>query len=691
MQLRSTSEKALLRLISELQERSYRNFPPVYGWWSEGQFVSSQEPVALAIQEYLYHFPDSYDSDRLRWQLAFIESITFEDLKGNEYYDEWVVEQLENKLNHGLVFPDDVERFLDNYWFEVRYYQEIENLFGDQKPAWFYVIEPQVWEEEEHYEKSSDFFDRGGLFVVAREISQGKFEVYILENGWNFSSGSSSLFEISDFNKNGVPEIAINIGLHSGSMCGGNLKIFEWHEDTFEDLTRGNIQIGDCVDKYEYVVVDGKPSIRFKKFFTPVPAIYTWNGTHYEFFRYEHKNLVEKWWTAESPSEEVHAIEEILSSEDLEGLRPAYIDFLRFRLGIVYSLDSQESQAKQVFQDLVDNPSDKTRTIYSEFSKNFLKYYSGDESLYTACKKSQEIFYSTSRDLSAEDQEKLFGISSDNNFGLGVFGLGVLRCFESDVFELLVNKIPVEVENVPDVLLKNGMKFSYAEKQDINFDGISEEWLLTINDDLYVIYPNGPYYTATYLHYLFKSEEASTRSVTVDVAKWNGIQEPVLAISTDRELLLISVGDGYDPTWLNSEYDIENLLFSPQSAPAQYQVFYAKPKSDDNYYGVPLNAYRWDSSRHKFRDDLIEYTLFVEHNPDNAVEISEVVLPVLMDWKDLDAFTWWLPRYFYLSGLSYELSGNAQKAAEVYWQLWHDYPGSQYALLARYKLVPGNP
>jgi len=115
---------------------------------------------------------------------------------------------------------------LDRYWFDVSYYEVVDNLFGDQKPAWFYVIAPQVWEDEENNVKSPDYFYRGGLFVVAREITKGRFQVYILENGWSFQHGASSLFEISDFNKNGVTEIALDIGYHSGTMCGGNLKVF---------------------------------------------------------------------------------------------------------------------------------------------------------------------------------------------------------------------------------------------------------------------------------------------------------------------------------------------------------------------------------------------------------------------------------------------------------------------------------
>ena len=137
---------------------------------------------------------------------------------------------------------------------------------------------------------------------------------------------------------------------------------------------------------------------------------------------------------------------------------------------------------------------------------------------------------------------------------------------------------------------------------------------------------------------------------------------------------------------------MEEFILSPQSAPAQFQVFYKKPLAkDDNYYGVPWNGYRWDSARGEFRDDLIEYTLFAEHDPSAAFEISQIVMPLLKDWMDVNAVNWYLPRDFYLCGLSYELSGNVKDATEIYWQLWHDFPESPYAFLAKYKLEPINP
>ncbi|MEM7334356.1 MAG: hypothetical protein AAF490_19895, partial [Chloroflexota bacterium] len=49
-------------------------------------------------------------------------------------------------------------------------------------------------------------------------------------------------------------------------------------------------------------------------------------------------------------------------------------------------------------------------------------------------------------------------------------------------------------------------------------------------------------------------------------------------------------------------------------------------------------------------------------------------------WRNL------LPKTLYLLGLAHELAGNEAEAVRAYWQLWHDYPISPYALMASAKL-----
>lgn len=685
MQIKEPSEKDALHFIDEMNMYSYQNYPSHNDWWTDGEFIASQEPVGLVIQEFLYRFPNSSSAERLRWQLAFIDSING-GLGGNEYDEPWMIQELQKSLNRGEVPPDNLERNLDKYWFEVNYVQAIENLFGDGKTAWFYMIGPQVWADEEENKKSPDYFLYGGLFIVVHKVKDDQFQVLLLKNAMIFSFDESSVFNISDYNQNGRPEIALYVGGHSGTMCSGNLLIYEWMEDGFAELTNGKIKVGDCSDNFEYSLDNGTPSIINRRIMGGGTSIYTWNGSSYLFSGYKVTTPIERWSFAQSPSEEAQAIEAILISSDKEGLNSSRVDFLRYRLGIAYALNSEPAQVKRVLQDLADNPLDKTRTIYSDLAKNFLRYYSGDKTLYLACKKAREALNKVWGSLSGEEEDELFGYPFDFTFGRGL-----LRCFDHDVLETLVKNIPTEAGNIAEVMQGNGMNLYYAKKTDVNLDGLAEDWIFLIQDGLYIVYPDKSGYTVKQLEYFWGAEPSQYSKIDFNIDKWNGITNPVLTAITPDELLIFDIGKDFTPTALSSEFAVDDIILSPQNDPAQFQVFHKKPGPDEDFYSRPWSGYRWDVRDHEFKEDLLEYTLFVERNPDEAVNLVKAVLPILNKWKSLDSARYWLPRYMYLCGLTYELSGDEQRAADIYWQLWHDFPESHYARLAEFKLEPMNP
>ena len=160
---------------------------------------------------------------------------------------------MQRRLNQEETTPDHLENILRQYSFTVGYFQTVQNLFGDGKPGWLYWIDPQV---------SEDYSLGGGLIIAIREVETGKFRIVNLSS----SPGSdSSVFKVDDHNKNGIPEIALYLGIHSGTLCQGRLMIYEWREDGFDELTDGNLERNDCNDDFEYAETNG------------IPAIYYWD------------------------------------------------------------------------------------------------------------------------------------------------------------------------------------------------------------------------------------------------------------------------------------------------------------------------------------------------------------------------------------------------------------------------------
>src|SRR4030095_4268378 len=108
------------------------------------------------------------------------------------------------------------------------------------------------------------------------------------------------------------------------------------------------------------------------------------------------------------------------------------------------------------------------------------------------------------------------------------------------------------------------------------------------------------------------------------------------------------------------------------------------------YPDHPWAGYRWDANENEFKDDLLEYDLFILHDPNEALKIANQLLLSLDEWpKDYESYLF--PYTYYVVGLTYELSGDQQKAAQVYWEIWHDFPASPFAVLAKYKLVKVEP
>jgi hypothetical protein len=102
-------------------------------------------------------------------------------------------------------------------------------------------------------------------------------------------------------------------------------------------------------------------------------------------------------------------------------------------------------------------------------------------------------------------------------------------------------------------------------------------------------------------------------------------------------------------------------------------------------YMRPWVVYRWDVQADRIQEvDRLAEMILTDRNPAAALPILQQTLADLnsvAEPVDVD-------RYTCLLGLAYELSGDAPHAVQTYLQLWRDYPGSPYALIARAKLEP---
>jgi hypothetical protein len=693
MKLRDFSEADYLNLIHEMNEYTYKNFPPFDGWWEEGNFIVSQETVALVIQEYLYRFPESANSDRLRWQLAFINSIMYDGLAGNQYGDEWMLRELGRRLNQEETSPDQLGVILDKYWFDVSYVQPMPNLFNDDTTGWLYQVVPQLWARNGVLQNES--IAEGSMFFVVREHNKNDYELFLLNSAWNLSSGTSYVFDIIDHNGNEIPEVALYIGGHGGTTCIGNLLIYEWGRDQFAELTNNQLLLRDCAESFEYTELENRPAITFHGWFPGRTEQYVWNGEFYEFSNYLGATSLEIWRNSLgkphfSYEKEAELLKEILTSGEAVDFSPTYADYLRYRLGIVYALESKQDEAVKELEDLITSPLDPARTVFTDMARKFLEIYEGDATVYEACFQSRLVYdkaLDLSQDFDDAKYEETFGIPFDP------FSLGFFMCDEEDAFELMAKSIPATVVDIPSELRKNGVRIDYSQRIDANLDGNVDEWFVMFDTyNQFLVFPNGSQYQAKILDTGIGDKGVNYSATKVSVKSWDHLPHTIMIVQSGSEFVLLEVDENYESSALIYDFGVKNFVEADHNSLPEVQLFFSKPSPDDYFPDHPFDGYRWSTSDEEFMNDLLEYYLFMLRDPQKAAELAEQLLPLLEEWKKIpDTELWRMPYDYYLAGLSYELSGDQEKAAQIYWQLWHDFPDSHYARLAEFKLEPASP
>jgi len=687
--LRPLSEQQSFELLQETAVDASENYPPGADRYDEARYVASQRPVALAIQEYLYRFPDSDDADRLKWQLAFINAIMDDELPGNPYGVAWMARELGRRLNEGEAPPYAIEGILDQYWFNAVISRIVEDLFGAGTMGWVYQIVPQIW-----FDDSFDTF-RGGLFIAIHETQPQRYEVIVLKQAWNFIFGTSHVFDISDHNRNGIPEIALEIGSHSGTMCGGRLLVYEWQESSFMELTDGAIRYRDCTEFFEYTEYEGTPAVIYPGLFPAVRReVYLWDGERYRYSHLADATPLQSWRIYSETNRlgyenDPAILQEALESGEAEEYGAAYPDYLRLRLGIAYALYSRPEPARHTLQGLIERSVDSTRPMLPDLARTFLADYSGDASLYAACREVNRTYNGILEPYRryGSDAEADEAFKDHFNFPLSRFELYVPHlCDEQAALSLAVGTLRAGGEDFPEALRSIGVVPDALERVDVDLDGITE-WVLVIGGDrAYLTYEDGLTYRITEIPAWLASDFAP-QTFQVSLEAWQGFPDTILAVRSGEELSIVRAEDRFEMVELFDDFAVRSFQSLEQEASPQFLVYYLEPASEEIYFHPPLLGFRWDEDRNSFQPDLLEYALFTQQDPKKAAQIAQEFLPLLEEWKDYGEYSRDLLAYeYYLAGLSYELSGDLEGAAEIYMQLWSRYPGSPYARMAKYKL-----
>lgn len=666
--LKTMTETDYIALINQMDQVARdRDVPGVS--LSRYSYMGAQESSTLLLQEAILRFPDSPYLDAYQWHLAVARAIM-----GDSGSDPWLASRIEQALQAGECTIETMDAFLQEHGFKVGRPVKLFDTFGDQRESWAVLVSVKA-------------ADRGsGLFLTISRNAEG-YKVYPLTSYWDFDHGTSSLGSSQDYNRNGLTEILVQTGRHSGTICGWKVQLFEWHDEGFVDLTKGQIYVSGCSAGWR---ISNEQIIVHPEYGSTEPEHYfAWDGRYYTFGGVLGSDEDDQPWLdwktlhqmrslgPMSPEQEAVLLQKVLVSPEIVDRGSAYPDYLRYRLGVVYAMQSRQSEAVKVFEELVSNPSAPTRDLFPRMARMFLKEYHGDADLYRACLVSNRLFEQFIPKSSFGDRNVQILAQQGVNLDWLDTKYAMPLCDLNEALNILARSPDFAEDGLISYLDQHGVEIQSSYQVDINSDG-NIEWLLKIDDNMWVMaYMQGQAYIFQEVPFMYRTLMPSIDEVKV-------FQDDVSQIT----FLLMRSGHGWWADGITRELKLiplnmwrinDQVKIETEDSLPILQVF-------GEYHSLSWNGYRWDSLTMEFRPDLLEYELFVRKDYVKAVEMSYAWYDRLIGLAGNARYN--DERAYYLAALSSELAGDSTTAAKIYWQLWQKFPGSPYAILARAKLEP---
>ena len=278
----------------------------------------------------------------------------------------------------------------------------------------------------------------------------------------------------------------------------------------------------------------------------------------------------------------------------------------------------------------------------------------------------------------------------------GYFGPLTL-CNPHTMFTELVNSLAFDPsEHILTELNRYGVNFLYQEAVDLNDDG-ELDWLLVPDyqeDDyrfLWLFIKQDGIYQVDFVSFLVKGEFPPIHSRLIHLPK---DEQPSLLINLGDELRLIRT------KFVDRKLVIANISIASyieSFAILQKGSFFSVDVNNNLQYPFLFDSYHqifeWDSEKEQFiAQDYFEKMLLTSDQPQKIIpELSDAINRLQSINADKEILGFSISRLQYLLGLAYELSGDRDKAAETYYNLWLTYPDQPYAIMAREKLQPINP
>lgn len=659
-QLKTWTEADALAMIHTMEVYAHDNNVPAP---AHGRFAFPQAYglVELAIREMKFRFPNSAYQKKVDWRLAMANAI-----QGESESDAWILQTIQDFLIH---YPlRELNDYLLQHGFVIAEQTVVFNLMNDGKSVLVFRVQAQ------------DNFGSQGLVFALWPDEQGGYQIFPIHSFWTIIASGERIVDTLDHNKNGIPEVVLETYVSSGSMCGTNIYIYEWYEGEFVDLSQGKIASGDC-NRWGFGEPDanGIDTIFITSLYGR-EDVYMWNGLFYELsemrfpngamFCSDYRFYLDSWRDSTRGLEVLQALLKDWPEELLSHLNPGCQDYLRFQIGMTFALNDQYSKALSAFQNLAQAPANPQATYISLATKSFLQQYKNQTDLYTSCIAAQTRF----------DEHSSFSENWEFN----------PLCSWNMVFPVFIQSLnPAEISDPISILKQAGTQVHGSTSLDVDRDN-DLDWLVIASHvsppaNVWVLLNMGESFQALSLGYYISQEEL-TSEITFKV-------ETFLLSGTEEIFTIFWVSDSFDiyeigqsqadalVSHVFTDWDVQTYEFQKANQVLGLEISYI-PSST---YADSKSFYYWNNIQRDFQllpfdDDYF----FTESGPIESLPYLERLVSNMETHPPED--DWDRPRFLYLLGLAYELTGNSQRALETYWTIWHDHPGTGYARMACSKI-----
>lgn len=728
-------EQDAIELIRQMDRYAYAVDMPSFCEVRDS-FQSAQKNIKLAAKEALLRFPDSPSRRQILWRLALSNVIL-----SNSESDPWILSDLQEGLNSGLYNPEDLNSTLPLLGFQVSSIDvaseipgidqmnsiSVLNLFGDGRIAYIFELSS--------LENSLDGF----IFALSQD-AQGYYHVTPIYSGWDFIGGGGiRIYDISDHTHDGLPEVVVIVDYCNCSCASDFARVYQWRGGQFVDLARGQIEMGSEFSGWKFGPAETNSietiNIMSGGFIYPLITKHlVWDGEWYRLANISSntpdQEQVQNQDSFDLPGWIDLSLESGQIQEVADSLQPAvnadsiqrnakyglsYPDYVKFELGLSYALLSQPDQARQILHSLVISPSNPQTVTVSLATQAFLKNYTNDRDVYQSCLASLDImekkiasYRGADGRISQENYLRFWGYSP-------IYSSNPL-CNLRAAFQLLVSQLnQSETVDAVSALRAAGVTVAYSDRLDFNNDGI-DDWIVVLatpgshtGTDIWVLLttPQG-------LLALPIEETSSYELPRFPLAQPIFRVEKLSIADSESSFFILQTGDylyifrvihqqGQEIVEQLYRQDLVGKFELLGSEETPEIKMYLKADKYDWTLDPEWVLVRWDAAAETFKvaeqamllAEKAETLLLTEKRADEAIPLLQSLLASPNYPGDTCHFNWApcypRPYLLYLLGLSYELTGDKAGALNSYWQLWHDYPDSPYAIMAQAKLEPTQP